>query len=468
MHTKETKVAIGIVNSGARLDRLPIASFHWKVLGLISAGAFLDAFDIYLAAGALGAMVKSGFSDLRLNALFISVTFLGMLIGAGFAGYLGDRFGRRSSYQTNLLIFGIASIAACFVPSMTWLIALRLIMGIGLGAELVVAAGTLCEFIPPASRGRWTALLAFIINSGLLVSTAVGYVVIPHLGWRYMFAIAGVGAIIVWVLRHRMPESPRWLESVGRAEEAEATVSAIEQQVQRQKGPLPPVKRTESLEVQKAPFSALFSHAMLGRTLVAALTAVAVNISVYGFVAWLPTFFVKEGLTIVQSLGFTTLMAFGAPGGAVIGFLCADRLGRARGLVVFAIATIAIGFVYPNMHAGWAISLVGFILITCIYTVATLGLFAYIPELFPTELRLRGTGTAGVCGRAASMTTPYFAVLLYNSFGVAGVLAMVSGVLALLVVGILLLRVETNQHALEQISPSLDTSADPMPATQQG
>jgi putative MFS transporter len=177
---------------------------------------------------------------------------------------------------------------------------------------------------------------------------------------------------------------------------------------------------------------------------------------------------VKEGLTIVQSLGFTTLMAFGAPGGAVIGFLCADRLGRARGLVVFAIATIAVGFVYPNMHAGWAISLVGFVLITCIYTVATLGLFAYIPELFPTELRLRGTGTAGVCGRAASMTTPYFAVLLYNSFGVSGVLAMVSGVLALLVVGILLLRVETNQHALEQISPSLDTQSDPMPATQQG
>lgn len=88
MHTKETKVAIGIVNSGARLDRLPIASFHWKILGLISAGAFLDAFDIYLAAGALGAMVKAGFSDLKLNALFISVTFLGMLIGAGFAGYL--------------------------------------------------------------------------------------------------------------------------------------------------------------------------------------------------------------------------------------------------------------------------------------------------------------------------------------------------------------------------------------------
>jgi putative MFS transporter len=463
---KETEVATGIVNSGARLDRLPISSFHWKVLGLISAGAFLDAFDIYLAAGTLGAMVKEGFSDLRMNALFISVTFLGMLIGAGFAGYLGDRFGRRSSYQTNLLIFGLASIAACFVPDMKWLIALRLVMGVGLGAELVVAAGTLCEFIPPASRGRWTALLALIINSGLLVSTAVGYFVIPHLGWRYMFGIAGVGAVIVWVLRHRMPESPRWLESVGRRDDAERTVAAIEAQVQRQKGALPPVDRVESLEVPKAPFSALFSRGMLGRTLVAALTAVAINISVYGFVAWLPTFFVKEGLTIVQSLGFTTLMAFGAPGGALLGFACADRIGRARGLIVFALATIVVGFVYPNMHAGWSISLVGFVLITCIYTVATLGLFAYIPELFPTELRLRGTGTAGVCGRAASMSTPYLAVLLYNSFGVTGVLAMVSSVLALLIVGILVLRVETNQHALERISPSLDTGADPVPVTQ--
>ncbi|HEY4296126.1 MAG TPA: MFS transporter, partial [Paraburkholderia sp.] len=219
------------VNSGARLDRLPITRFHWNILGLIGAGAFLDAFDIYLANGALAAMVKSGFTDLRLGSFFISATFMGMMIGAGLSGYLGDRFGRRYSYQANLAIFGVASIAACFAPNIYWLILLRFIMGVGLGAELVVAAGTLCEFVPPATRGRWTALLALIINSGLLGATAIGYWVIPHLGWRYMFAIAGVGALVVWFLRHRMPESPRWLETVGRLDEAEATVSAIERQV---------------------------------------------------------------------------------------------------------------------------------------------------------------------------------------------------------------------------------------------
>ena len=137
------------------------------------------------------------------------------------------------------------------------------------------------------------------------------------------------------------------------------------------------------------------------------------NIAVYGFVAWLPTFFVKEGRDVVTSLGFTTLMSFGAPVGAVLGFLCADRLGRAKGLVSSAIATIVLGFVYPQMVANAAIACVGFMLVTCIYAIVTLGLFSYVPELFPTALRLRGTGTAGVCGRLASMTTSYVAVLLY-------------------------------------------------------
>jgi len=446
---------LATVNSGARLDRLPISRFHWQILGLIGAGAFLDAFDIYLANGSLAAMVKSGFTDLRLGSFFISATFMGMMIGAGLSGYLGDRFGRRYSYQANLAIFGLASLAACFAPNIYWLILLRFLMGIGLGAELVVAAGTLCEFVPPATRGRWTSLLALIINSGLLGATAVGYWVIPHLGWRYMFAIAGIGALIVWFLRHRMPESPRWLETVGRLDEAEATVAAIERQVKARVGKLPPVARHE---VPAAPLSALFARGMIGRTLVAALTCMAINMSLYGFVAWLPTFFVKEGLTIVQSLGFVLLMSFGAPMGAVVGYFVTDRIGRRNGIVLFSLLTIVLGFIYVQMRAPVAISIMGFALVTTIYTVCTLGLFGYIPELFPTAHRLRGTGIAGTCGRAASMTTPYVALLLYTHFGVTGVVAMVGGVLLLLSVAILALRIETSQQTLEEISPDISVS----------
>lgn len=442
-----------IVNSGARLDRLPIGPFHWKILGLISAGAFLDAFDIYLANGALAAMVKSGFTDMRAGSLFLSSTFLGMMIGAGLAGYLGDRFGRRFSYQANLAIFGGASFAAAFVPNVYWLILLRFIMGVGLGAELVVAAGTLCEFVPPASRGRWTSLLALITNSGLLAATAIGYWVIPHLGWRYMFAIAGLGALVVWVLRHRMPESPRWLETVGRREEAERTVAAIEQQVRRHTGgTLPPVTRIYDHEAPAAPLSALFAPGMIGRTFVAALTAVAVNVSLYGFVAWLPTFFVKEGLSITQSLGFVFLMSFGAPAGAVVGYAIADRMGRRKALVVVSLASIVLGYIYVQMRDPVAVSAMGFALVTALYTVCTLGLFVFIPELFPTTHRLRGTGVAGTCGRAASMCTPYLAVILYTQFGVSGVVAMVACVLLALCVALLILRVETSGLTLEAIS----------------
>ncbi|WP_334026618.1 MFS transporter [Burkholderia gladioli] len=441
------------INAAGRLDRLPISRFHWKILGLIAGGAFLDAFDIYLANGAVASMVKEGFTDLRHGAIFVSSTFIGMMIGAFAAGYLGDRLGRRYSYQLNLAVFGLASLAACFAPNIEWLIVLRLVMGIGLGAELVVAAGTLAEFVPPATRGKWVSLLAVITNSGLFAALAAGYWIIPHLGWRYMFALAGIGALAVWFLRKRMPESPRWLESVGRLDEAEATLASIEQQVRAQHGELPPVERAVSLNVGKVPISRLFAPDMRARLLVAALTAIGVNVGLYGFVAWLPTFFVSEGLSVVKSLGFVFFMSIGSPVGGLIGYVVADRWGRARSIVVASLISIALGWIYVTLRDATAIVMVGFGLVSALYTITTLGLFGYIPELFPTEVRLRGTGVAGTAGRASSIVTPYLALLLYQRFGVSGVISMVSLVLVVLCVAIVVLRVETSRQALEDIAP---------------
>lgn len=149
----------------------------------------------------------------------------------------------RYFYQINLAIFGAASVAAAFAPDICWLIGLRFLMGIGLGAQLVAAAGKLCEFIPPCFRGRWISMVGLVINSGLLAATLTGCFVIPNLGWRYMVALAGLGALVVWVLRKRMPESPRWLESVGRLDAAEAALQAIEAETAARCGPPPPVDR---------------------------------------------------------------------------------------------------------------------------------------------------------------------------------------------------------------------------------
>ena len=137
------------VNAGARLDRLPISSFHYRIFWLVGAGMFFDGYDLYVAGSVLAAAIQSKFSTLPQNLQFISLTFVGMTIGALVTGFLGDRFGRRFTYQINLLIFGLASLAAAFAQDMNQLIVCRFVQGLGLGAEIVVGYSTLTEFVPP-------------------------------------------------------------------------------------------------------------------------------------------------------------------------------------------------------------------------------------------------------------------------------------------------------------------------------
>ncbi len=143
------------VNAGSRLDRLPIGPFHRRIMFLIGIGMFFDGFDIYLAGTVLGVTLKTGFSTLPQNAMFISATFVGMMLGSFATGFLGDRYGRRFTYQFNLLVFGLASLAAAFAPNMAILIACRFVMGFGLGAENVVGYSTMTEFVPAKTRGKW-------------------------------------------------------------------------------------------------------------------------------------------------------------------------------------------------------------------------------------------------------------------------------------------------------------------------
>src|SRR5258705_9191297 len=206
---------------------------------LIGTGMFFDGFDIYVAATVLGATLKSGFSTMSQNAQFMSVTFVGMMIGSFLTGFLGDRFGRRFTYQANLIIFGLASIASAFAPNMPVLILLRGVMGIGLGAELVAGYAAMTEFLPPQARGRWCGILNAVVVTSLPISALASALLIPRFAWRITFVIGGIGALIVWYLRKSMPESPRWLESVGRNEEAEKILQEIESEFANQRPVLP-------------------------------------------------------------------------------------------------------------------------------------------------------------------------------------------------------------------------------------
>src|SRR5215813_8937226 len=253
------------VNTGARLDRLPISSFHYRIFWLIGAGMFFDGYDLYVGASVMGAAVAAKFAVLGQVPQFISWTFVGMTIGSVVAGFLGDRYGRRFTYQFNLIVFGLASFAAALAPTMDWLIVARFVMGLGLGAEIVVGYSTMTEFVPPQSRGRWMAFMAFIVVAGFPATSIISTLVIPSFGWRPMFAIAGVGALIVWYLRKNLPESPRWLETNGRTEEAEALMQTIEREASGGV-PLPPPAPAQPAATFT--FASLFSSALLPRLVV--------------------------------------------------------------------------------------------------------------------------------------------------------------------------------------------------------
>src|SRR5476649_1281161 len=313
------------VNAGPRLDRLPIAPFHYRIFWLIGAGMFFDGYDLYVGASVLGAAVAQKFAVLGQVPQFISWTFVGMTIGAVIAGFVGDRYGRRFSYQINLLVFGLASFAAAAAPSMEWLIAARFVMGLGLGAEIVVGYSTMTEFVPPKSRGRWMAFMAFIVVAGFPATSIISTLVIPNFGWRPMFAIAGVGALIVWYLRKKLPESPRWLESSGKTAEAEALMQAIEREVSGG-GPLPPP--AAAVPTPDWTFASLFSATLFPRLVVGCVVLVTVNTLIFGFVNWLPTFFGQQGISITKSLTYTMVLASGSLVGCAIGAGCADWFGR--------------------------------------------------------------------------------------------------------------------------------------------
>ena len=136
---------------GRKLDAMPLGRFHYRLTGLIVGGLFVDQFDNYITGGVLGAAVKEGWSTMQMNALFISAGTAGMTIGSIAAGWFGDRYGRRFSFQMNLLIFGLFSFAAAASPTMGWLTASRFAMGLGMGAEFVIAYTMLSEFVPPAT-----------------------------------------------------------------------------------------------------------------------------------------------------------------------------------------------------------------------------------------------------------------------------------------------------------------------------
>ncbi|MGV7217424.1 MFS transporter [Bradyrhizobium sp. UFLA05-112] len=439
------------VNAGARMDRLPIGPFHRRMLWLVSMGVFFDSFDNTLSSSVLAALLQSGWSTLELNSLFMSVTFAGLMVGALMAGWLSDRFGRRFAYQFNLAIFGLCALVSAFAPSMQALICIRAIMSVGMGAEYVMGYGLITEFVPPKERGRYIGWFAVFAGVGVFVTAMTALLVIPTLGWRAMFFIGGVGTMWVWWERRKLPESPRWLEKVGRAEEAEKVLQGIEQEA-AQNGPLPPIVVAPTSPPRHVSAAVLLTRPVIGRTLLAIIVSITCLFGSYTMTGWMPTFLVKQGLTVTKSLAYNTTMMAGFAVGSLLVVLLADRIGRRWGIVMFGIICAILGSIYPFLTSPPLIMLCGFLLTAGAAVFLFLG-SGIAPEFFPTEYRFRGAGVAQMFGRAGLIASPFIILTLFDRYGVGGVIGAIAGMYVAVALIFALFGIETNQRSLEALEP---------------
>jgi putative MFS transporter len=262
-----------------------------------------------------------------------------------------------------------------------------------------------------------------------------------------MFVIAGLGAFFVLWLRKSMPESPRWLESKGRIEEADAIVRGAEAQAGAALAALPiRLRRVEPEAIR------LISPAFIKPVIVGSILQAVLGIAIYGFVAWVPTFLVQHGMAINRSLGQSVLMSLGGPAGAALGWLLSDRIGRRKSIIAASLLAAACGPAFAAAPSQELAILLGFLMFTLIYFMVAVIIAGYVPELFPTAVRMRGNGICATVGRLTTIFVPFGVVALFNDGGVASVVLGVSGALVVQALLAWTYKTETNGRSLEAIA----------------
>src|SRR6267143_1424842 len=209
---------------GETMDAARMGPIHWQVLALVASGLFFDVLDFTIFGALVPDLIKSGFVTQAQVPWIGSVTVAGLFVGTIGQGEFTDRFGRKAVYQFNLLLFGLATIVAAlppipaigFDPGFWWVLVFRFLAGIGLGAEQPLCFSYTAEYAPKNIRGRIIALMQFIGGAwpwpvGVLLT--IGFR--DTIGWRGIWLIIGIAALVVFVFRFSLPESPRWLATHG-------------------------------------------------------------------------------------------------------------------------------------------------------------------------------------------------------------------------------------------------------------
>lgn len=443
-----------------RLDRLPITRTHRRATVAVGLGLFFDFYEVFLT-GVLSSVLVEEF-DLTKAELppLLASTFVGMFFGALLLGRLADRFGRRGAFLLNLGLYSVFSLLGAFSGSALMLLITRFFAGIGLGAEPPLADTYLTDLLPARKRGRfiaWAYTLAFcgFPVVGFLARGLTDHPVLGIEGWRWLFVLGALGAGAVFLLRRGLPESPRWLESVGRTEEAEHLVAGLEAEARgvAHENPAPP--RGITRKRAAAPVRDLFGPVLRRRTWMMVVFHILQTLGYYGFGTLVPLVLAAKGYPVSQSLLFAALTYIGYPVGSALSLPIVERVERKFLVIgsVLAMAVFGIAFGYADSMA--LILVFGFL-----YT-ATSNLFSnayhiYQAEIFPTTLRSTASSGTYSLSRLASGAMPFVLVPLLNSNGATTLFLVVAGALVVVALDVALLGPRTTGRRLESVNDDVE------------
>ncbi len=443
----------------ARLERLPFSRFHFNLLCIGGLGFAFEAVDAAIIAFLLPVLRNLWHLSSVQTGIVGSSTYVGFLFGALLAGLLGDRFGRRTVMMWALVLFCIASFASAFVDDWQSFLWCRVIGGIGMGAEGAIVAPFLSEFVATRYRGLFTGALAGFFSFGFVAAALLGYFVIPTFenGWRITLVLLALPVVVLLWWRRALLESPRWLESRGRVAEADAVVSQVEAAVAGYGHVLPPVTDWNQAAVAENRTSLLGSLAALWAprlrriTVMSWLLWLSVTFCSYAFFTWIPGLLVQRGMTITQSFSYSIFIYLAQIPGYFSSAYCCERFGRRSTIVTYmvfaAFSAIGLAFSVTNMEM-----LVGSICLSFFMNGVNAGEYAYTPEVFPTNVRATGMGTASAIGRIGAIASPILVGYIFPIGGFAGVFGMTTAVLAVGALSVLVLGVPTKGLSLEAIT----------------
>jgi MFS transporter, putative metabolite:H+ symporter len=445
----------------ARIERLPFSGFHRRLLLMGGLGYTFDAMDAAVLAFLLPVLRKDwGLTSVQTGVLG-SGTFIGYFLGAMAAGLLGDLIGRRKVMMWALVIYCVASLASAFANDWGFFLGTRIVAGLGTGAESAIVAPFLSEFVAKRYRGAFTGSLAGFFSFGFVAAALLGYLVIPLApnAWRVVMVITALPILMLLWWRRALPESPRWLDARGRHAEAEAIVAGVEAELAAAGVQLEPLPASAGTHVPLAAgrasvmanVKALWSAKLARITAMTWLMWLSITFSYYAFFTWIPGLLVQNGMTITRSFSYSLVMYIAQIPGYFSGAWLNEKLGRQFTIASYMIlgGISALGLALTRTDAGIMASGV---LLSFFMNGTYAGVYAYTPEVFPTDVRATGTGMASSIGRLGAIAAPILVGYVYPLLGFPGVFGATTLVLLVGALAVVLMGVQTRGRSLEDIA----------------